>query len=624
MYDVLKPSPDDDDTINYSPLLDSRHNSSPSIQPSLTVYHAIYYTKVPDSQKQYFEDIWLKDILASHKLWKGFRHRSVHLITHKNNFAEYLIILAFEDYETFREWTTSKTREYHINKLQPRGIVSKRVNLYGGMSVSAETTIQGDIEAPKVLSQPTRVSLHECMTDIPRPLPPPKWKLCIVIYIGVCLSSMGIVFSGLPDHMLSIGLPVGFVILVTLCLSVPMLSYSFFPLLFSVPFVDAWVRKPRSVPPDEMSPLHSLLDQGLMMFSSHLRPTVSREVSGVISKIEGRLTGLRRINHDLSCEIVSLRRRIRNLERCSGDNAVVESYNEVQNMDHTYECGVQTGDTKDTGSAAGVVDVLHDRIREKAQETLAGDSLGTESTAYPMSGSIDEEDFGAPLTMAVTHWVKWEHHLDFEKWTAEMTDEMSRHEGFLGLTTIIPKHDDDPYVNSFAFDTYDHLMCFITSDRRKRIIKKLEPLLQATCAAEVNEERVINSAFAELFVSTGDCAAPRPPPIWKTVILIIIPLHIIVWQIGYNLVPILIVGAGLSPIVARIVSTVVTVTTNTYIGVPLMHSQFGDWLTCDEFRSKRSTTFEFLDVGLSRTMQVIVLIIFSTLVLLGGIYYRTT
>jgi hypothetical protein len=40
------------------------------------------------------------------------------------------------------------------------------------------------------------------------------------------------------------------------------------------------------------------------------------------------------------------------------------------------------------------------------------------------------------------------------------------------------------------------------------------------------QERVIANAFTELFVCTGDFAEIRPPPIWKSVVLTIIPLHV--------------------------------------------------------------------------------------------------
>ena len=40
------------------------------------------------------------------------------------------------------------------------------------------------------------------------------------------------------------------------------------------------------------------------------------------------------------------------------------------------------------------------------------------------------------------------------------------------------------------------------------------------------QERLYVDAFSELFVSTGGHVTSRPPPLWKTVVLTIIPLFV--------------------------------------------------------------------------------------------------
>ena len=51
-------------------------------------------------------------------------------------------------------------------------------------------------------------------------------------------------------------------------------------------------------------------------------------------------------------------------------------------------------------------------------------------------------------------------------------------------------------------------------------------LCGGVCVLLVQQERVIENAFTELFVSTGDFAEIRPPPVWKSVVLTVIPLHV--------------------------------------------------------------------------------------------------
>jgi hypothetical protein len=54
-------------------------------------------------------------------------------------------------------------------------------------------------------------------------------------------------------------------------------------------------------------------------------------------------------------------------------------------------------------------------------------------------------------------------------------------------------------------------------------------------------------------------------------------LQIIVWLIGGNLTPYFL-AAGLDHYLVNFIAVVINVFVNSFIGVPLMQSQFGDWL----------------------------------------------
>jgi hypothetical protein len=107
------------------------------------------------------------------------------------------------------------------------------------------------------------------------------------------------------------------------------------------------------------------------------------------------------------------------------------------------------------------------------------------------------------LTLACAHYVKWEHADNFRKWTEKITQEMARYPGFVGLTTIEPSNEDDPFINTFTFSNLQNLMSFFGSEVRKQLLLELEVMLQGTSIAEVARERVLGDAFSELFVSTG-------------------------------------------------------------------------------------------------------------------------
>jgi hypothetical protein len=67
-----------------------------------------------------------------------------------------------------------------------------------------------------------------------------------------------------------------------------------------------------------------------------------------------------------------------------------------------------------------------------------------------------------------------------------------------------------------------------------------------------------------------------------------------------------------------ILTTIENVIFNSYIGVPLMQQQFGYWLQLQRSPLKWPLSiFEFLDTGFSLPYQVLILIIFVGLNIMG-------
>jgi antibiotic biosynthesis monooxygenase (ABM) superfamily enzyme len=241
-----------------------------------------------------------------------------------------------------------------------------------------------------------------------------------------------------------------------------------------------------------------------------------------------------------------------------------------------------------------------------------------------------------PLTLSVANYIKWECTLVFLAWVERITSEMAKHRGFLGTTLIEPPREGDPYVYSFSFDTLDNLLHYIGSPIRDQLLEELEPMLEATSVAQVAQERAIGNLFAELFVTSEGLVPVRPPPLWKTCILVTIPLFIVVWPVTVNVLPILVTSYKLNIYAALTICSVITVFANTYIGVPLMNMQFGEWLMAPVphvptistkswtiaacyARSKR-TIYRWLDVGLPLSGQITVTaIFFGALIICGSL-----
>lgn len=216
---------------------------------------------------------------------------------------------------------------------------------------------------------------------------------------------------------------------------------------------------------------------------------------------------------------------------------------------------------------------------------------------------------------------------------------LPRHKGYLGMMRILPACDEDAYINSFTFDTLQNLMDYIKSEGRMELLRyndclsynkavvfntlylfrELEPMLSATCEADLSQERVINNAFSELFVHTGSAAHMRPPPIWKSVILTIVSLMTIIWLAG-NGINVVFAKEGLDAWTSLFLNCVLTVGLNTWIGLPSMQYLFGEWLRLPvpPQGSFGCTACKFLDDGFSLPIQCIVFVIYCALNILSG------
>jgi antibiotic biosynthesis monooxygenase (ABM) superfamily enzyme len=190
---------------------------------------------------------------------------------------------------------------------------------------------------------------------------------------------------------------------------------------------------------------------------------------------------------------------------------------------------------------------------------------------------------------------------------------MSCHKGYLGMVRIDPAPGESLYINSFTFDTFDNLIAFTRSRGRNKLLAKLNPMLESTSAYEINEERLMGNAWSELFVATGGRVPSRPPPLWKSCILTICPLFILVFQLGTPLGGYL-AEANIEPHFATLIIVAVMVFLMTYFAVPTMQMFFGKWLNMPRGkpnpRFKHLEYFEFLDTGIPMYMQIVVLITF--------------
>ena len=498
----------------------------------------IIHLMVPAGSKNYFDD-WLVRIYEVLITFKGFISRYVYQVAVKDGYIEYAVVLVFDSQLSQKAWMESTERMEKIDEIATRGIKHQAITAYGTNVSGSSDSIphEGSTAAAASASSHShissvhkRINIHDSMLTIPRPLPPAKWKLTVILITLVFIVLLVIHYGGSIQMMLAKGLPSGLVTFISLIHIVIFLIYSLLPLTISIPVVNQWLRIPRP-PPDEMNPIESVLDQGLKLFANRTEVGMPPEMLKRIDRLEANLDKLRSVNYELNMQLKS-----------SISNLIPPNTASVTTM-----IPVTTTSTGDRQS----------------------DSIVKEIDKQAAANMMKQE----PITLVVRHFVKWEFIPDFESWTDEMDREMQRWEGYIGMVRIAPKHDEDSFINCTSWDSYSHLQAFSQSTERAILLSKLEPMLEGTSQAQVGEERVFRDAFSELFVATGDTVAKRPPSLWKTTILAIIPLFIIVWSVGGNLQPYLNKDdSQMSRVLQTFILTIIDVTINSYVGVPLMVS----------------------------------------------------
>ena len=98
-------------------------------------------------------------------------------------------------------------------------------------------------------------------------------------------------------------------------------------------------------------------------------------------------------------------------------------------------------------------------------------------------------------------------------------------------------------------------------------------------------------------------------------------MQLIVWQVGFNITPLIMEGFSLELIYAQIISTAITTIVNNYVGVPMMQAHFGEWLRADR-KIKSGDIFMFLDTGIpSHTVQILIFLLFSAAAIICGAFH---
>jgi antibiotic biosynthesis monooxygenase (ABM) superfamily enzyme len=358
------------------------NENSPNILENQHTFDAVTDFIVPISQNEFFQK-WLIESYDEAASFKGFVSRHVHEIAQRDGYQEFVTVLIFRSYQTFKDWYTSTERSNLFKKLKKHHIQWSMMNAYGG-NIEAKDLLDHQ-NHPKT----SRITLQNSLVKIPKPMPPPKWKLTIVLIVSIYVLVVSYVSSGQSEVLFQAGLPRSFIYFIFVAQLVIVNVYALAPLVMEIPFVDAWLRMRRS-DPESMHPIHAVLDQGLKMFAVKISPPPHPDLLRRLDTLERKIEKLREVEHNLKLSIQSSNSP--ELQPLIA-NAQEFHISSIRNIESSVE------------------HIKRTEYRRRSNSDIM----------IPSNTPNKHK-----ISMAVRHYVKWECVLEFEDWTNKMEAEMSK------------------------------------------------------------------------------------------------------------------------------------------------------------------------------------------------------
>jgi len=343
------------------------------------------------------------------------------------------------------------------------------------------------------------------------------------------------------------------------------MSYCLLPMVMSFQCVQTWLmQRPYNL--DTTCILIRVLDKGLTIFRAPAPPPVPKEILAKLDELESHVNALKaKLDEKLETEALL------HDEESAYDDHVLSIVKSSNSVELTPDFAVEP---------------------EHKEET----------DIYVDTGEV---------TITVRHKVKWECSDDFERWTLRMEKASSNFDEsfcgtdlfnrtyFLGLSdlvnqTTLPKFDSE-YVVMFRFSNRSSMEQWLSSKVRTRLLAEVQPMLageskykQVTKQESLETEGAYTGSlvtagdlFGELLMGDHDMDTPiqnTPPPIYRTTILTLLGLFLVVWPLNYRLTPALVQGGLTEPSLLILTLTCISVFGNAYVTSPLVFFFFATWL----------------------------------------------
>jgi antibiotic biosynthesis monooxygenase (ABM) superfamily enzyme len=174
--------------------------------------------------------------------------------------------------------------------------------------------------------------------------------------------------------------------------------------------------------------------------------------------------------------------------------------------------------------------------------------------------------------VVISHRVSDGREPDYERWLEEIIPSCKSYPGHLGIQVIRPVPGATrEYTHIIRFDTRDHLIAWMNSQERERLIEKVQPFLAA------DDRYVVKSGLDFWFTPAG--AGIKVPTRWKQFVMtwsVIFPLVLVVPAVIASLLSQ--VGGPVNQYVVSFLATMIIVFLMIYVIMPRYTKLVSRWL----------------------------------------------
>jgi len=223
-------------------------------------------------------------------------------------------------------------------------------------------------------------------------------------------------------------------------------------------------------------------------------------------------------------------------------------------------------------------------------------------------------DFDGNVILKIEHRLKPDKWDEYRAWQKKICKLANSQPGLVDAK--ICQTEDDRQVILATFTSIDRLNEYMNSPARRKLMKKLEPLLEKPDTLQLQKDRDLPDAFTDLLTRQGECVPTLLPKKWKVWWLTTCGLFFTL-LIDETVMPYYFAVWGLDDTHARLrdfIGTLITTFFNSFVMTPFLIMIFSDWVKRKPNEDDKKEPWRTLNDGFSS----IWLKVFVTAAFYGG------